>query len=264
MRRKVSPVGYRATLRIGGVSLTSFSLIPAHIDAHARGFISGKIVTPTRGRPAPQDEVLDHRGLALAPRFDFFADPALHVRPARRFVFLRDRSGLGSLSCRAGLHGPPVPYLPRPPLSWVDTAINKNQGPIRESTPWTRRESDEPKIKRGRPGTPFTVSGASHDSWGSRSRAKPRPGSIRAGADPGHEADDGRFTGKSTGRAPVVLGGAPRAGPVRHRGRTVWRLPGSGGRAQETNRDPARHGLLAQAHGRRASRGAFERQPADP
>ena len=104
--------GYTATLIIGGVSLTSPSLIPAHIDAHARGSISGEIVTPTKGRPAPQDEVLDHSGLTLAPRSDFFVDPALHVRPARRFVFLRDRGGLGSLTCRAGLHGPLSPTYP--------------------------------------------------------------------------------------------------------------------------------------------------------
>src|SRR5271165_5172681 len=85
----------------------------------------------------------------------------------------------------------------------------RTKGRFGSALQWTRREPDGPKIERGRPGTPFTVSGVSHDSWGSRSRAKPRSGSTRAVADPGREADDGRFTGKSTGRVPVVLGGAP-------------------------------------------------------
>src|SRR5271166_585 len=101
----------------------------------------------------------------------------------------------------------------------------RTKGRFGSTLQWTRREPDGPKIERGRPGTPFTVSGVSHDSWGSRSRAKPRPGSTRAVADPGHEADDGRFTGKLTGRAPVVLEGAPGAGRVRHRGRIVWQCP---------------------------------------
>ena len=100
----------------------------------------------------------------------------------------------------------PVPYRPRPPLSWVDTGTNENQGLIRECTPMDATRARRTKDRARQTWYAFTVSGGSHDSWGSRSRARPRLRLTRAVADPGREADGGQRTEKSTGRASAVLG----------------------------------------------------------
>jgi len=80
--------GYTATLIIGGASLTSPSLIPAHIDAHARGFINWQDRDADQGKGMVQKQVTARGGWGRrpegdAPRTEASALGARWLLPAR-------------------------------------------------------------------------------------------------------------------------------------------------------------------------------------
>jgi hypothetical protein len=135
MRRKVSPVWIHSNThnrrRFFDLSLsdtgTHRCTCPGLYQWRDRDADQGKASAPGRS-PGPQRPCARSQVRFLCgPRASLPAGPALRVPSRPR------RSGKPIVPSRSSW--PPVPYRPRPPLSWVDTAINENQGPIRECTP---------------------------------------------------------------------------------------------------------------------------------